>query len=63
MGVFVITAYIFQTYGLADDATTPGKNAFLTAIYCIIVPFLFWAITKERPDIYNISAAVLCIWR
>ncbi|MEE0867563.1 MAG: DMT family transporter [Clostridia bacterium] len=62
MGVFVITAYIFQTYGLADDATTPGKNAFLTAIYCIIVPFLFWAITKERPDIYNISAAVLCIF-
>lgn len=62
MGVFVITAYIFQTYGLADEATTPGKNAFLTAIYCIIVPFLFWAVAKVRPDIYNISAAVLCIF-
>jgi len=61
MGVLVISAYIFQTYGLADEATTPGKNAFLTAIYCVIVPFLSYPFTKVRPDRYNIVAAVICI--
>lgn len=62
LGVLVITAYIFQTYGLADVQTTPGKNAFLTAIYCILVPFIFWGITKNRPDRYNIIAAILCLF-
>lgn len=62
MGALVIAAYIFQTYGLADEATTPGKNAFLTAIYCVIVPFLAYPFTRVRPDGYNIAAAVLCIF-
>lgn len=61
LGLFIIVAYAFQTYGLADEATTPGKNAFLTAIYCVIVPFMAWAITKEKPDRYNIIAAVMGI--
>jgi len=61
MGSLVVTAYIFQTFGLADDATTPGKNAFLTAIYCIIVPFLSYPFTKIKPDRYNIVASVICI--
>lgn len=59
MGTALITAYILQTFGLAE--TTPGKNAFLTAGYCILVPFLFWAVAGTRPDRYNIIAAVLCI--
>ena len=62
MGALVITAYIFQTYGLADEATTPGKNAFLTAIYCVIVPFLAYPFTRVCPNRYNIAAAVLCIF-
>lgn len=62
MGALVITAYIFQTYGLADEATTPGKNAFLTAIYCVIVPFLAYPFTRILPNRYNIVAAVLCIF-
>ena len=61
MGALVITAYIFQTYGLADEATTPGKNAFLTAIYCIIVPFLAYPFTKIKPDKFNVIASFLCI--
>ncbi len=48
-----------QTFGLA--LTTPSKNAFLTAVYCVIVPFLTWAVVKVRPDRYNIAAAVLCV--
>lgn len=59
MGTALIAAYIFQTFGLAE--TTPGKNAFLTAGYCILVPFLFWAVAGARPDRYNIIAAVMCV--
>ena len=45
MGVFLAVAYIIQTYGLVY--TTPGKNAFLTATYCVLVPFLMWLIEKK----------------
>ena len=59
MGTALIAAYAFQTFGLMD--TTPGKNAFLTAGYCILVPFLFWGIAGTRPDKFNVIAAVMCI--
>ena len=58
-GVCLFFAYASQTIGITD--TTPGKNAFLTAIYCVIVPFLFWAAGGERPSGWNISAAALCL--
>jgi drug/metabolite transporter (DMT)-like permease len=58
-GTLLFAAYAFQTYGL--PLTTPGKNAFLTAVYCIIVPFLAWMFYKKKPDGYNILAAVICI--
>ncbi len=59
LGVLIFGAYWFQTVGLVY--TTPGKNAFLTATYCVIVPFLTFLITKRKPTIYNIVAAILCI--
>ncbi len=59
IGVFLFAAYCVQTYGI--QTTTPGKNAFLTAIYCVIVPFLFWAVNKKRPDKYNFIAVFVCI--
>ncbi len=59
LGVLLFAAYWTQTVGL--KFTTPGKNAFLTAVYCVIVPFLFWAVAKRRPTIFNLSAAVLCV--
>ena len=34
VGVLLFLAYTAQTYGLKD--TTPGKNAFLTAVYCAV---------------------------
>jgi drug/metabolite transporter (DMT)-like permease len=58
-GVFLFLAYTLQTYGL--KGTTPGKNAFLTAVYCVIVPFLYWPIEKKRPGADNILSALLCI--
>ncbi len=59
IGLMLFLAYSLQTIGMTD--TTPGKNAFLTAIYCVLVPFLFWFFTRKRPDIYNFGAAFLCI--
>ena len=59
MGAFLFAAYAVQNYGLMD--TTPGKNAFFTAVYCVIVPFLYWAVDRVRPDRYNVLAAVLCV--
>ena len=59
MGGFLFLAYSVQTFGLS--LTTPSKNAFLTAVYCVLVPFLTWAVVKKRPDRFNIIAAVLCV--
>ena len=59
IGGFLFLAYSVQTFGLS--LTTPSKNAFLTAVYCVIVPFLTWAVVKVKPDGYNIAAALLCV--
>lgn len=58
-GVLLYTAYALQTIGITD--TTPGKNAFLTAVYVVMVPFMAWGINKKKPDGYNIAAAVICL--
>lgn len=59
MGVFLFAGYSVQTFGLTQ--TTPSKSAFLTAVYCVLVPFLHWLVMGRRPDVYNILAAVLCV--
>lgn len=59
MGVALYFAYTLQTFGL--QYTTPGKNAFLTATYCVLVPFFWWAFAHKRPDGYNLAAAAVCI--
>lgn len=59
MGVFLFLAYTIQTYGLFH--TTPGKNAFLTTTYCVLTPFIYWAVVKKKPDICNYIAAVICM--
>ena len=58
MGLFLTAAYIIQTYGLVY--TTPGKNAFLTATYCVLVPFLWWVIRRQKPERSHVIAAVIC---
>ena len=59
IGTLLFSAYLVQTYGLIG--TTPGKNAFLTASYCVITPFLFWLISKKRPDRFHLTAAIVCL--
>ncbi len=57
-GLFLGASYIAQTVGL--KSTTPGISAFLTTVYCVLVPFMCWIFKKKAPDKYNIIAAVLC---
>ena len=52
-------AFWTQTVGLLY--TTPGVNAFLTATYCVIVPFLWWVIARRRPTVFNLVAAVVAL--
>ena len=59
LGVLDFTAFWLQTVGLKH--TTPGINAFLTATYCVLVPFFWWLVSKRRPDRYNLAAALLCL--
>ncbi len=59
LGVFDFSAFWTQTVGLQH--TTPGINAFLTATYCVIVPFLWWLVARKRPTVFNIGAAVLAV--
>lgn len=59
MGCVIWSAYAAQTLGLVD--TTPGKNAFLTGTYCILVPFIALALFRERVTKWHIASALLCL--
>ncbi len=59
LGVTGFGAYATQTLGLT--MTTPGKNAFLTACYCVMVPFFSWAFGQGRPSLRHVLAAVVCV--
>lgn len=60
LGFLGWAAYAFQTVGIT--LTTPGKNAFLTGCYCVIVPFCAWAAGLGKPERYNVIGAVLCLF-
>lgn len=59
MGCVIWSAYAAQTLGLVD--TTPGKNAFLTGTYCILVPFIALVLFHERVTKWHIASALLCL--
>lgn len=59
IGIFLFLAYSSQTLGVTF--TTPGRSGFLSASYCVIVPFIYWFTNKVKPDKFNISAAVFCV--
>ena len=58
-GVLLFISYYFQTYGL--KYTTASKNAFITTLYVILVPFLHWIISRIRPSAHNMAAAVIAV--
>ncbi|MCR5687506.1 MAG: EamA family transporter [Lachnospiraceae bacterium] len=60
LGVILFFAMLFQTYGC--KYTTAGKNAFLTTIYVILVPFVHLLINHVRPRLRYVLAAFVGFW-
>lgn len=58
VGLFLFGGFATQTIGL--NYTTAGKQAFITATNVVMVPFIYWAISKKKPDNYEILGAILC---
>ncbi|MEF9918785.1 MAG: DMT family transporter, partial [Eubacterium sp.] len=59
IGFFLFTAFAAQTIGL--QFMLAGKQAFITATNVVMVPFIYWAVKKHRPDRYNFVAAFIML--
>lgn len=59
MGVALFTGFALQTIGL--QYTTPSKNAFLTALNVVIVPFIAFLILKKRIGIKGVVGALMSV--
>lgn len=59
VGVMLSMGYIVQTMGIS--LTTAGKNAFLTTVYVLLVPFGCWLVFRERLNKMNFIAAALML--
>ncbi|MEG2353771.1 MAG: DMT family transporter [Clostridium sp.] len=59
VGLVLFLAFTTQTIGL--NYTTPGKQAFLTGLNVVMVPFFYWFVKKKRPDNYTFIATFICL--
>ena len=59
MGIALFAAFALQIIGL--QYTTPSKNAFLTALNVVIVPFISFLILKKRVGARGIIGAVMSV--
>lgn len=58
-GFINFLGYQFQTWGLWY--TTPSNNAFLTALYVVMIPFIVWLMFKKRPEPKSYVAIILAL--
>lgn len=59
-GIVLGLAFSLQTVGLVY--TTSSKNAFITGAYVVMVPFISWFLTKEKPKLSIYLATVICLF-
>lgn len=59
LGSILYIAFALQTVGL--QFTTPSKNAFLTAVNVVIVPFISFVIYKRKLDVFELIGAVIAM--
>lgn len=59
MGIVLFAAFALQIVGL--QYTTPSKNAFLTALNVVIVPFIAFLILKKKISPKGILGAVMSV--
>lgn len=58
-GVILFLGFVFQTYGIMF--TVPSKNAFITQMMVILVPFMYWIVYKVRPDKFAFIGASIAL--
>lgn len=59
VGLFLYIAFALQTVGL--QFTTPSKNAFLTAVNVVIVPFIAYFMYKRKVNRFEVIGAILAV--
>ena len=59
LGLLVYAAMVTQLIGLRY--TTVANSAFITAAYVAVVPFVSWAMFRQKPASRSLIAVVLCI--
>ena len=63
-GTILATAAGLQQLGIGNNVTSPGKDAFITALYIVLVPVLSLPFGKRaRPHVYLcVVAALIGLW-
>jgi len=59
IGLCVFTGAVLQQIGLVTTTATNG--GFLTALYVVIVPFIVWLLTRQRPRSIVVLACMISI--
>lgn len=59
LGVLLYSAFALQTVGL--QYTTPSKNAFLTGVNVVMVPFIAFILYKRKLDTFELFGAILAL--
>lgn len=59
-GVINLIAYQLQTISM--QYTTPADNAFLTATYIVMIPFIVWLVFREAPAPKSYIAIIICMF-
>lgn len=57
IGLFLFGGFAFQTVGLLY--TTPAKSGFITGTAVVIVPFMYYFVTRVSPGLLAIAGAIL----
>ncbi|QFG00029.1 DMT family transporter [Psychrobacillus glaciei] len=59
LGIILYLGFALQTVGL--QYTTPSKNAFLTSVNVVIVPFIGFFFYKRKIDMFELIGAILAV--
>lgn len=58
-GVFLFLAFYTQTLG--QSTTTVSNAAFITATNVVMVPFISWAINRDRPKLQTVLLTIMAL--
>ncbi len=63
-GAMLSVAVILQQFGIAGNVTSPGKDAFITALYIVFVPIIGVVLGKRaQPHVYAcVITALIGLW-